>query len=182
MQFGLSMRITDVFFDRRRVIDATSRAERAVLSKAGAHIRTDARSSIRPRSYDSISPPGQPPFDHVGFAIARHNRKMRKQGKPTIQTSGAGVPLDQRGIRAIFFGYEPANRGVVIGPVRFGGNRGTSTIPEALEYGGVVRSYARGAGYRGKRTLNIRPHPFMRPALQRELPKFPKRWANSIRA
>jgi hypothetical protein len=53
------------FFDRQRVIDATTRAERAVLSRFGAFVRQRARTSIRPRR--AAAPPGQPPSSHTGL-------------------------------------------------------------------------------------------------------------------
>lgn len=52
------------FFDAARVLAAVSRAERRVLSKFGAFVRTRARSSIRKRK--ASSPPGRPPSSHEG--------------------------------------------------------------------------------------------------------------------
>lgn len=54
-----------LFFDRQKVIDATTRAERKVLSKFGAFVRTRARTSVRRRR--AISEPGAPPSSHVGL-------------------------------------------------------------------------------------------------------------------
>ncbi len=59
------MRIKNLFFDRKAVVDAVDKAKRAVLSKAGAFIRTIARTSIRKRK--GSSPPGSPPHSHVGL-------------------------------------------------------------------------------------------------------------------
>lgn len=53
------------FFDRAKVINAVSKAERKVLSKTGAFVRQRARTSIRKRK--GISKPGSPPFSHVGL-------------------------------------------------------------------------------------------------------------------
>jgi len=55
----------DMFFDRRKVTDAADKATRAVLSKAGAFIRTTARHGIRRRK--GTSPPGSPPYSHTGL-------------------------------------------------------------------------------------------------------------------
>ena len=53
------------FFDSARVVKATSRAERKVLSRFGAFVRRGARSSIRKRK--AVSEPGQPPSSHTGL-------------------------------------------------------------------------------------------------------------------
>jgi hypothetical protein len=58
------MRIKSMFFDRPKVVRAVNRSKRKVLSKAGAFIRTSARTSIRPRK--GTSRPGNPPFSHEG--------------------------------------------------------------------------------------------------------------------
>jgi hypothetical protein len=52
------------FFDRKLVMDKMGEATRRALSKAGAFIRTRARTSIRKRK--KISKPGSPPSSHVG--------------------------------------------------------------------------------------------------------------------
>lgn len=57
--------VQGLFFDRQRVQNATSRAERKVLSRFGAFVRQRARSSIRSRQ--GTSPPGSPPFSHTGL-------------------------------------------------------------------------------------------------------------------
>jgi hypothetical protein len=54
-----------LFFDRKAVMDKTTAAERRVLSKFGAFVRTSARSSMRKRKRPSA--PGQPPSAHVGL-------------------------------------------------------------------------------------------------------------------
>lgn len=60
-----TMRIIDMFFDRHTVMRAVDKAKRAVLSKAGAFIRTTAKHSIRTKK--GVAPPGQPPHSHVGL-------------------------------------------------------------------------------------------------------------------
>lgn len=52
------------FFDAEKVMKAMDRAERKALSRAGAFVRTRARSSIRRRKRPSE--PGTPPSDHGG--------------------------------------------------------------------------------------------------------------------
>lgn len=55
----------DMFFDRAKVVRAVDKATRVVLSKAGAFVRTAARSSIRSRKRSSQ--PGEPPSSHSGL-------------------------------------------------------------------------------------------------------------------
>ena len=60
----ITMRIKDSFFDRHVVMTAMGNAKRKVLSKAGAFIRTAAKTSIRKRK--KSAPPGSPPHSHEG--------------------------------------------------------------------------------------------------------------------
>lgn len=145
----ITMRIKDMFFDRATVIRAVDGAKRAVLSKAGAFIRTAARTSIRKRK--ASAPAGKPPHSHEG--------SLR---------------------RLILFGYDKPADSVVVGPVGFK----KSIAPNVLEYGGetVVLSRVGGRGGRlTSRKVKIAARPFMAPALERERPKLPLLWRNSIR-
>jgi len=60
----LDLKIKTLFFDRPKVWRAVDKAKRAVLSKAGAFIRTTARHSMRRRK--GSAPPGKPPHVHEG--------------------------------------------------------------------------------------------------------------------
>ena len=73
------------FFDRASVQRSVDRAQRKVLSRFGAFVRQRAKTSIKKRM--GTSPPGGPPFSHVGL--------LRK---------------------FILFAYDPARQSVVIGP------------------------------------------------------------------
>lgn len=53
------------FLDRPAVQDALTRANKRVLGKAGAFVRTSARRSIRKRK--AVSQPGSPPSSHNGL-------------------------------------------------------------------------------------------------------------------
>ncbi len=75
------------FFDREKVKRSVDAGTRRVLSKFGAFVRQRARTSIRQRQ--GTSPPGSPPYSHVGL--------LRK---------------------FILFAYDPQRRSVVIGPTR----------------------------------------------------------------
>ena len=53
------------FFNHKKVIAATDKATRTVLSRFGAFVRRTARSSIRRRK--KAAPPGKPPSSHTGL-------------------------------------------------------------------------------------------------------------------
>ncbi|NBB84210.1 MAG: hypothetical protein GVY28_12500 [Alphaproteobacteria bacterium] len=101
-----------LFFDRPRVISATDRATRSVLSRFGAFVRRRAADSVKRRS-----------------------RSARPGEAPTRWGSRGS------GVANIRFAYEPTERGVVIGPVRLNATArpGGKTVPELLEFGGQVR-------------------------------------------
>jgi hypothetical protein len=73
------------FFDREKVKRSVDAGTRKVLSKFGAFVRQRARTSIRKRK--GTSPPGSPPYSHVGL--------LRK---------------------FILFAFDPQRKSVVIGP------------------------------------------------------------------
>jgi len=97
-----------------------------------------------------VSSPGQPPSSHSGL--------LKK---------------------FIFFGYEPANRNVVIGPAKL--NQKIGDAPHALERGGVSTVVEGLRGSRRKRRVKIKARPFMGPAFNKEKPKLPAMWASSIK-
>jgi hypothetical protein len=173
--FGITMEVKHLFFDRQAVTSRVAKANRKALSKAGAFVRRSSRSSIRRRK--RVSRPGEPPSAHSTDPVAS--------------------------IKNILFAYEPANEGVVIGPVRLhakqvaGGAIASGTVPQTLELGGTVGLREKRVGKRwvsaGRRKARpgqptrvrkarYAPRPFMGPALAREAPKFPDLWSNSVRA
>lgn len=158
------------FFDRDAVMNATSRAERQVLSKFGAFVWKRAKTSIR-QSKKKTSEPGKPPIGKT--------RKLR---------------------RFIFFAYDKEEKSVVIGPARlsgtvdpgaparleFGGslvgNGRTIFVTNKVGRdksgrfvsGGKTRIVLRG-------TVNYKKRPYMGPALKAERPKLPGLWRNTIK-
>ena len=136
------------FFDSKKVMAATSRAERRVLSRFGAYVRRSARSSIRKRK--KVSQPGRPPSSHTGLLK-----------------------------RFIYFAYDPSRKAVVIGPTRL--DRKSGEAPPALERGGRSEVASRRRGKRVIRSVRVRARPFMGPAFEREKPKLPAMWRDSVR-
>lgn len=141
------MRIKSLFFDRKAVLDAVDKAKRAVLSKAGAFIRTVARTSIRKRT--GSAPPGSPPHSHVGL--------LRN---------------------FILFGYDRDSDSVVVGPAKL--NK-PNEAPRVLEHGGVTTATRFARGRLRRRRVRVAARPFMGPALEKERPRLPALWRNSVR-
>ena len=107
---------------------------------------------------------------------ARHSIRKRKGASPP-----GSPPRSHSGLlkRFIFFGYDRSRQTVVVGPMRL--NQKVGDAPAALEHGGTSVVVEGTRGRRRKRRVRIRARPFMGPALQKELPKFPSLWANSVR-
>lgn len=110
----ITFRIKHLFFDREVVKRAADKATLANLRKAGGLIMRIARNSMRyvtePKAGSKrvrpVSSPGEPPR-----AVRPH---------PWIRKN-------------LFFGFNPGNQGVVVGPVGFPGGSGA---PRILEFGG----------------------------------------------
>lgn len=100
---------------------------------------------------------------------------IRKRRRP----SPAGrPPSSHTGLlkKFIFFGYEPTRQSVVIGPVRLN-QRGRGDAPTLLEHGGSATIKRRG---KRKRAI-YKPRPFMGPAFEKEQPKLPAMWRDSVK-
>lgn len=103
------------------------------------------------RPRKGTSTPGNPPFSHEG--------SLR---------------------RLILFGYDAGSDSVVVGPVGFK----RSTAPNVLEFGGTTSIIRRRQGPRGglvRKQVRIAARSYMAPALERERPKLPALWRNSVR-
>ena len=155
------------FFDSDFVKSKVDKATRDVLSKIGSFIWKRAKSSMKPPGKSAktqISKPGKPP---------RYHTRLLKD--------------------KIFFSYEERTRSVVIGPIAL--NLKESGIPALLEEGGTVTRRKRKRAFKtrkGKRVFELQKaesvafsyaaRPYMGPAKEKELPKLPAMWRNSVRA
>ena len=98
------------------------------------------------RKRKSISQPGSPPSSHTGLLK-----------------------------RFILFGYDPAKRSVVIGPVKLThGDRGDA--PSLLEYGGTAALKKDGK----RKHARFGARPYMGPAFEAEKTKLPQMWRDSV--
>ncbi len=154
--------IKQLFFDRAAVQRKLKPANRQALSRAGAFVRTSARSSIRPRK--AVSAPGSPPSAHT-------------RRSPNLRT--------------IFFAYDPRTESVVVGPVRFN-SAGVPRILELGGNVTLTQTLVGKAWLTNRKQINPRqpvrmktikyaPRPFMNPALAANQSKLPSLWANSVR-
>ena len=81
--------------------------------------------------------------------------------------------------RLIYFSYDPGRQSVVIGPTPF--NTSVGIAPPLLEYGGTGTVTRRIWGTTKKLPATYRARPFMTPAFEREKPKLPSMWADSVK-
>ncbi len=183
---GQFARVKSMFFDRPAVQRMMSDRTRETLSHFGALTMRIARNSIRSR--DAISSPGQPPSSHVGA----ENRRIRKR----YQSQGLPPPKMHRGIKEIYYSFDPLTRSVVIGPIRFNSSELAKTSRrvgqnvttlELLEYGGTAYRQVVPMELGGETfwvhspgapvtRCTYRPRPFMGPAYDTALDKLPQMW------
>jgi hypothetical protein len=156
MSMVIDKTVVDRFFDRARVQAIVKRKHLRVLSKAGAFVRTRARSKLRPRKRSAL--PGQPPSVHsTGFMSLRN----------------------------VLFALHRDNESVVIGPrfVKRLKRSNKQTGPELQEEGGTAEVTLTQIGDqwlpgnlhpkapKKKVMAQYAPHPFMGPALKEEAAK-----------
>ena len=112
-----------------------------------------------------------------GAFVRRTARSSIRKRKKTSQPGQP--PSSHTGLlkKFIFFGYDPAPApgSVVIGPVRLS-RKGCGKAPSLLEYGGTTTLMRNGKRQRA----TFRPRPFMGPAFEKEQPKLPAMWRDSI--
>ena len=182
----VSIAIKDWFFDREAVQKAVERGNLRALSKAGAFIRTRARSSLRRRK--KPSPAGSPPSVHSRDSFAT--------------------------LKNILFGLEPQRQAVIIGPVALRGSSGNAatapvsgTVPNVMEFGGAIAVSEQQVTFhdhgqkvvqwvqanprrrrpgkrdipRRRRRVRVDARPFMGPALEAEAQHIPDAWSGSVR-
>lgn len=104
---------------------------------------------------------------------ARSSIRKRKRASRPGQPPSSHTGLLKR---FIFFGYDRGRDSVVIGPQRLG-QRGRGQAPSLLEYGGVARLQRGGKRQRAR----VASRPYMGPAFEKEKPKLPAMWRNSVR-
>lgn len=174
--------IKELFFDGEKVKAAFDRAEIKVFSKIGAFIRSDAQRSIRTPTVERVEIKNlfqnRRPIEEL-TKKARQRRRIifnmmergdisetvvrarpSRPGKPPKNVLGTLK-------RLIFFSLDPGIDGVVIGPVKVSSS--TTDAPHVLEFGGINQD---------KKFIAARP--YMRPALEKNIPKLESLWQDSV--
>ena len=157
-----------IFFDRPAIKRAVNKAQRSVLSRAGAFIRQTAKTSLRKRK--GTAPPGGAPYSHTGLL-----RKFLLFG------------YDPRSESVVVGPGKLAKPGSAPHTLEYGGT--TRATRNMVFHSGPVGRGAKGEFTKGKRRwikkgtiMKVAARPFMGPAMAKELPNFPSLWRNSIRS
>jgi len=142
------------------------------LSKVGAYVRQAAKSSLK--YGNGSAEPGRPPKVHRAGSFTRATKAKGQVVRRPVS------PLKE----LIFFALTSDKMSVVIGPAEFRNSSLRSrvptswTAPRLLEQGGTIATRLRSGRSRVSR---YRGNPFMRPAMDRELPKFAVAFAGTFK-
>lgn len=140
----------NMFLDRPEIMKQMDKRTRKVLNRLGGYTRRTARNSIKKsRSKKGDQRPPSPP------------------GQPPLSRTGK--------LREIRYGYDRSTKSVVVGPVILGGTIAPGQAPRALEQGG--RSVIRDG--KGRRTVYVKPRPYMKPAFDKAIEKLDQFWADA---
>lgn len=153
-----NFRVKKLEFDADRVMRAVEEAGARAMRKAGAFIRTSARSSIRKRK--RVSEPGKPPSSHVG-----HLKRLIVFDYDRYANSLIVGPM-------LFTG---AKKERVLPE---------DTVPHTLEYGGKATKLAPGGlgkMFGNRRRIHIKSRPFMQPAFEKGLKDLAQQWEGTVR-
>ena len=176
------------FFDREAVLKKVDSATRQVLSRAGAFIRTRAKSSIRKRK--KAAPPGQPPSSHTGVL---KNLIFFAYDSASKSVVIGPAKSNQRNAFAIESGGSVLS---IPGVLEFGGKVGLHEhFLSRFDGGSWIRTNfrARPGNFRSALSLNCQarptrirvanyePRPFMTPAGNAELPRLRGLLRNMVR-
>lgn len=179
------------FFDRAAVIKAVDKATLKVLSKAGAFVRRDAKSSIKNARQKSAGELNEE-------EKATHKRRVKawkkdstkpKPKRPLASSKPGEPPRSVTGLlkKFLFFVYDAKKKTVVIGPAKLNSSSGA---PSILEKGGTAtitrsRFVTRGGKKKLERTTRrvaIKKRPYMNPALKKNKKKIAELYRDSIKA
>lgn len=199
-QGGLRFR-TESYFDREAVIAKLGPANAAAMSKAGAFLRQTAQRSMRRRK--GASKPGRPPYAHVGTLKRRIQFAF---DEATASLVVGPTPIGSVGIvpPTLEFGGDVPRRPNPrrskrelggAGEIRIGGRASRTT---KMNRDGKIVTYAKlatapqvarsnrlneelyGPEYIGGG--EVKPRPYMGPALKKEMPALPALWAGSVKS
>lgn len=118
-------------------------------------------------------------------ALSKFGAFVRRRAQTSMRRRKRGVsapgtpPFAKKGLlkKLLFFAYDPASDSVLVGPAAIN----KSPVPNTHEFGGLLgRRRTRKDGTRSQKTVRYPARPFMKPALDAELPKFADCFRGSI--
>lgn len=147
------------FFDKENVTRALDRGAARALGRFGVYVQREDKKSLKYAKVKSL--PGRPPTVHRSPSFTR-KKKNRKGGTRRQMVS----PLRE----LTFYGYDPSQRSVVIGPEVFRRSKvGGGKVPRVIEEGGTGPVKSGGRITVGRYS----PRPHTGPAFRRKLPMLP---------
>jgi hypothetical protein len=178
-----------VFFDKLKIEDPMEAKRLRAMSKFGAFVRTRAQRSMRRRK-GGQSEPGKPPFAHSGelrellfFSYEQASdtvvvgpilfgRRKNRQTVPRVHEMGGALVIDKPpDLKEFLSKLAPADRWRAYG--------------KAKALGVPMRSYVRRFMPGGAKLEPTQAHypkrPYMKPALDAELPKFAEQFQGRLR-
>lgn len=114
-------------------------------------------------------------------AFVRRTAQFSLRSRKKVSKAGDAPHSHGRKLlrKFIVFVYEPSNDSVIIGPARLNAKIGNA--PEALEKGGTSVILTGRRGNRVERKVEIAKRPYMKPAFDKEEPKFLAMWKDSVK-
>jgi hypothetical protein len=173
--------VKECFFDRRAVMHAVEKAKRRVLARSGYLVMRAARGMFQRKRHRKLS-------EMSARAVACYRGRQARAkaiGSPPPQRPWAysrpGDPPmvfpDSLLKKFLLFRYDSGTGTVVIGPVRLGG----SNAPQVLEFGGRAAWRVNRGDHGREFPIDIKPRPYMAPALAKVRPQLPREWAGAVR-
>lgn len=156
------------FFDSAKVMSLIPEPTRKWLNWAGGLTRKIARRSLRPARQKKLSEMTDKEKERYQKQIAwAEKNNLPKPRRPEVSAAEWEPPLlhsKKSPLKyLLYYGLDLAIHTVLIGPVR-----AKSAIAGVLEHGGVSNG------------RQIKPHPFMQPALDAVVPQLDDYWKNLI--
>lgn len=190
--FTVSMKVKHLFFDRAKVKKAMDATTHKAMREAAGTIRKIAQQSMRYVSPKSkvYSRPGEPPRARRPHPWVRKFLWFYYDPREKVAVIGpVHISRSTNALHTLEFG------GHVSGPNRRRRKRRLGSIGEIRIVGKDavrVRLTTQGMVNRAndlnkqlygpdKVSFRLEPRPFMGPALKKEIPQLPRRWAKSVR-
>ena len=160
------------FFDRPAVIRMVEKNTRRALSRFGAYVRQTSRSSIRKERQTKISELTPKQLKTYRRRQRKHREGRGPKARRPLAPAKPGEPPRSRVglLKKIFFIWDRYEQSVSIGPVVL---MYSGRVPDVLEHGGLTYYFGE--------PMQIHPHPYMRPALEKEWPKLDDIWRHSVK-